>query len=94
MVDDRNKFKARMSAIRKRSQPQQGSGYFEVDNVRRSAIKAIETYLSLPLDEEDDADTYAFWLNYSRTTDKAQKGLCHLARKYLTPAATSTDVER
>ena len=81
-----------MSAIRARSQ--QGSGDIEVDNVRRSAIKAIDTYLNLPLDDEDDADTYAFWLNYSKTTDKAQKALCHLARKYLTPAATSTDVER
>ena len=31
---------------------------------------------------------------YSVTNDKAQKALCELARIYLTPAPTSTDVER
>ena len=62
----------------------------EVDGIRMAASAALDSYLSLPVSE----DTFKFWRDYSRTTDKAQKSLCKLARKYLTPAPTSTDVER
>ena len=60
------------------------------------ARKAIEDYLSLPLSDpaENGEDAFKFWSNYSVTTNKAQKSLCHLARIFLTPPPTSTDVER
>ena len=64
-----------------------------MDQLRTAAKKAIEHYLSLPVLQPDDPetpDTFAFWKNHCWTTDKAQKGLCHLARLYLTPPPTST----
>ena len=66
------------------------------DSMRTVAEKAINQYLALPLSNPDETgeDTFKFWRDYSITTDKAQKALCHLARLYLTPAPTSTDVER
>ena len=66
------------------------------DNSRVTAEKAVEDYLSLPLSDpmENGEDTFKFWRNYSVTNDKAQKALCQLARHYLTPPPTSTDIER
>ena len=82
-----------MQAIIAQNQRETGEGgppnHEEVDGIRMSAKLALDTYLSMPLSD----DPFTFWLNHSRTTDRAQKCLCDLARKYLTPPATSTDVE-
>ena len=56
----------------------------------------LDHYMGLPLSNLDESgdDTFKFWRNYSVTSDKGQKALCRVARIYLTPPATSTDVER
>ena len=59
--------------------------------LREAAKKALDQYLSLPVTE---SDTYGFWRSYEKTTDMAQKSLCKMARIFLTPPPTSTDVER
>ena len=61
------------------------------DKLRTDAKKTLAEYLSLPVSEND---TFSFWSNYGKTTDRAQKSLCKQARIFLTPAPTSTDVER
>ena len=79
-------------------QNQQETGDTEIDTTREAAKKALENYLCLPVLAEkeeggrDDPsnDTFLFWKNHSRTSDKAQKALCHVARIYLTPPPTST----
>ena len=53
---------------------------------------AVEDYLCRPISE--DTDTFQFWKEYSKNGNKTQKCLARLARIYLTPAPTSTDVER
>ena len=83
-------FKNLMSEIRAQSQRESRlAGDFEFDAVKKSATVAIEHYLSLPMDDED-GNSFTFWRNHSKTTDKAQRALCHLARIYLTPPPTST----
>ena len=57
--------------------------------VREKAIDAVDEYLSLPVSTAEEG-TYAFWREYKKTTDKAQKSLCKLARIHLTPPPTST----
>ena len=91
---ERSKLKNRMAAIV--AQNQRETGDIEIDATRLAAKKAIDNYLGLPLSdpEENGEDTFKFWRNYSVTANKAQKALCHLARLYLTPPPTSTDVER
>ena len=79
-------------------QNQVETGDSEIDTIRAQAQKALDDYLSLPiLDEiqEGDApngsnDTFIFWKNYSRTLNRAEKALAHLARIHLTPPPTST----
>ena len=72
------------------------AGDTEIDSSRIAAKKTIDNYLNLPLSdpEENGEDTFKFLRNYSVTNDKSQKALCQLARRYLTPPPTSTDVER
>ena len=82
-----------MAAIIAQNQRMNADGdpeHEEVDGVRMSAKAALDAYLSMPL----AADTFKFWRGYSTTTEKAQQSLCKLARKFLTPPPTSTDVER
>ena len=85
-----------MAGIVARKVRETGDGAGAIDSTRTEATKAIDHYLALPLSDPDETgeDTFRFWRDYSITTDKAQKALCHLARLYLTPAPTSTDVER
>ena len=59
-----------------------------VDLMRRAASSALKQYLDRPVDP--DMDTFEFWYEYSQTTDRAQKCLCEIARKFLTPPPTST----
>ena len=69
---------------------------FRANSTRVAAEKAIDEYLALPLSDpmENGEDTFKFWRKYSVTNDNAQKALCQLARRYLTPPPTSTDIER
>ena len=78
------------------AQSERAAGDIEIDSTRILAKKTIDNYLNLPLSdpEENGEDTFKFWRNYSVTKDRAQKALCELARRYLTPPPTSTDVER
>ena len=82
------------------SRKQGSAGDLETDSFMRSANKAVDHYLNLPLDPLDidqkstSNTTFMFWKNYSETGDRAQKSLSALARIYLTPAPTSSDVER
>ena len=62
------------------------------DRLRRSAETALDQYLTL--DTSDVDDTFSFWRDYERTNDKARKSLCNQAKIFLTPAPTSTCVER
>ena len=70
----------------------------EIDPTRTLAKKALDNYLSLPIlaeIQEGDApdasnDTFIFWRNYSKNSNRAEKALAHLARIYLTPPPTST----
>ena len=62
-----------------------------LDSVQRAAKTAIDNYLNLPVTENE---TYKFWKGYGQSGDIAQRCLSHLAQIYLTPAPTSTDVER
>ena len=87
--------KLRADIIRK-NQVQTGDS--EIDRTRNLAKKALEGYLSLPVldeiqeGESPDAsnDTFIFWRNFSKTNNKAEKALAHLARIHLTPPPTST----
>ena len=82
-----------MSAII--AQNQREAGDYEMDETRIAAEKVIDSYLALPVSDPDlSEDTFAFWRDHSVTTNKAQKALCHLARVFLTPPPTSTDIER
>ena len=60
----------------------------QVDSVRADALKVVDYYLGLPVTKYNEG-TYSFWRDYS---DKAQKGLCKLARIHLTPPPTSTGI--
>ena len=86
------RFKMLMSAIIAKNQ--RDSQVSEVDAIRVAAQTALEHYLALPLsdpyDKTNPQDCFDFWRNYSVTTDKGQKALCHLARVFLTPPPTST----
>ena len=90
----RPRFKNLMAAIM--AQNQRETGDSEIDSTRIIAKNTIESYLKLPCSDPDvnGEDTFKFWRDYSVTTNKAQKALCHLARVYLTPPPTSTDVEQ
>ena len=57
--------------------------------VREKAIDALDEYLSLPVSTNEEG-TYSFWREYQKTSDKARKALCELARIHLTPPPTST----
>ena len=61
----------------------------ENDAAMMSAKAALDQYLNLPAIGLEE-DTFEFWQNYSRTTNKAQQCLCDLACHYLTPPPTST----
>lgn len=74
------------------SKSQQKAGDHEIDGIATTAAKAVEDYLSKPI--HDDMDTFHFWRDYEKEGDVTQKCLAKLARIYLTPAPTSTDVER
>ena len=69
---------------------QQESGDLEIDGTAMSALKAVDDYLNRPLCD----DTFEFWKMYSKSADKTQQCLSKLARHYLTPPPTTTDVER
>ena len=71
------------------TESQAEAGDMEIDGQRLSARTVIDNYLNLPLSKHGEG-TYTFWKEYTKTTDKAQKGLAHLARLYLTPPPTST----
>ena len=65
------------------------------DGLRVSATKAIEQYISLPIprdpnDPTKKLDTFSFWKDYEKTVDPAQKCLCKIAKRFLTPPPTST----
>lgn len=79
-----------MNKIIKKGQVGQDETQVE-DRLKTAAKKALDTYLSLPVSEED---TFSFWNSYQKTPDKVQKSLCRQARHFLTPPPTSTDVER
>ena len=77
----------------------QGSEENEIDGVRLSASTVLDQYLAMPIPKNPDdpkksLDTFVFWKNYSKSVDTVQICLCELARRYLTPPPTSTDVER
>ena len=76
-----------MSNIR---QGQEESGDQEIDGTAMSARAAVDDYLNKPLCR----DTFQFWKMYGTSADKTQKCLAKLARHYLTPPPTTTDVER
>ena len=63
----------------------------EIDGVRITAQATIDHYMNLPLSEYEEG-TYKFWKKYSKSGDNAQQCLSNVARFYLTPPATSTDV--
>ena len=83
-----------MSAIIAQNKQETGEDY--IDGPRIEARKTLDNYLAQPLSDPDDEknpqDTFQFWKNYSVTTDKAQKSLCGLARRFLTPPPTSTGI--
>ena len=90
-----------MAAIRSQNQRETGDASLPFDEIpqdstRIAATRAIDNYLGLPLSDADETgeDTFKFWRNYSVTRDTAQKALCNLARLFLTPPPTSTDIER
>ena len=90
-----------MAAIRSQNQRETGDASLTFqdtpqDSTRNAATKAVDNYLCLPLSDPDEngEDTFKFWRNYSVTRDTAQKALCNLARLFLTPPPTSTDIER
>ena len=89
------KTPSRLKAMREkvRSRSQHGSGDPEADGIERSAIREVEDYLSHS-DSDDTEDTFTFWRQYSKSGNKIRKHLARLAQIYLTPAPTSTDVER
>ena len=73
----------------------QGSEENALDGLRVSASKAIDDYLTQPIpkdpnDPRKKLDTFLFWRGYEKTVDRAQRGLCKLAKRYLTPPPTST----
>ena len=63
----------------------------EVDGIIQTAQTAIDNYLKLPLSGYEEG-TYKFWKNYSKSCDRGQRCLSKLARHYLTPPPTSTDI--
>ena len=75
------------------TQSQQKSGDQEIDGTSMSANGAIENYLSQPLQSINES-TYHYWKTYGNNGDKTQKCLANIARRFLTPPPTSTDVER
>ena len=85
-----SKLKAARSKILSKSQ--HGSEDPEVDEVLKKAQEAIDEYLCKPV--SDDTDTFQFWREYDKSGNEVKKELARLARIYLTPAPTSTDVER
>ena len=62
--------------------------------MRKYAQKAIDEYLSLPLTDYRMESSFSFWKEYSKSGGTAQRCLAELAIQYLTPPATSTDIER
>ena len=79
----------------------EGHGFNEntEDGLRREATKALDTYLSSPIPKDPNdptktLDTYLFWRSYERTSDRAKKCLCMIAKRYLTPPPTRVCVER
>ena len=66
-----------------------------LDVLRNSAIKAVDNYLGQPIprdpnDPRKKLDTFLFWKSYEKTVDMAQRCLCKIAKRYLTPPPTST----
>ena len=82
---------SKLKDIRAKRRSQNGSGN-QGDEIEKSANKEVEDYLCYPASE--DTDTFTFWKDYSQSGSKARKCLARLARIHLTPAPTSTDVER
>ena len=72
---------------------QQDTGDQEIDGANMSANAAVENYLGLPIQSLED-NTFSYWREISKKGDKTQKCLADLARRFLTPPPTSTDVER
>ena len=68
------------------------SGHRGFDGTGMTPSAAVEDYLSNPI--HDEMDTFHFWKKYSKSGNATQKCLANLARLYLTPPPTSTDVER
>ena len=73
----------------------QGSEENATDGLRASATMAIDQYLSQPIPRDPDnptrnLDTFHFWRSYEKTGDLAQRCLCNLAKRFLTPPPTST----
>ena len=83
-----NLMEARVAKSKARSQC-----VSESDAMRRIAQKAIDDYLSLPLSGYEES-TFKFWKEYSISGGTGQRCLADLARHYLTPPPTSTDIER
>ena len=71
------------------TQNQRETGDSPADTFRKMAVGALDTYLYMPISKNHEG-TYSFWRRHSMTIDVAQRGLCNLARTYLTPPPTST----
>ena len=66
----------------------------EIEGVRRIAQKTLDEYLNLPLSDYKEASSFEFWKEYSANGGTGRRCLSELARQYLTPPPTSTDIER
>ena len=83
-----NLIEARRAKSKARSE-----NFSESDGMRIIAQKAIDDYLCLPTSGFEES-TYTFWKSYSKSGGTGQQCLAELARHYLTPPPTSTDIGR